>query len=294
MSDTSQVRKTDFKIAAVDGTPLAASLYERFSKPTAGVVIINSATGVRRHFYDAYARYLATNGFHAVTYDYRGVGDSRPSSLRGFNACVQQWGQLDVDGVIAWASERYPNEKLNIVGHSVGGVLLGLTSNTDLIDRAVFVAPQSGYWRLLPAPYKQAWAFLWYVANPVLTKIFGYFPAKRLGLGEDLPAGVMSEFGLWACDPEYIVSATHGVSRSGFERIRAPVLAYSIEDDTTAPRAAFHAILELYTNAHIERRHLKPQELGMTKIGHFGFFRLGPAVPVWAESCQWLTKKEDR
>ena len=61
------------RIPALDGFGLAATLYE--PEPGAGrkdsAVLINSATAVRRRYYDAYARFLAGQGFTVVTYEGR-------------------------------------------------------------------------------------------------------------------------------------------------------------------------------------------------------------------------------
>jgi predicted alpha/beta hydrolase len=198
---------------------------------------------------------------------------------------------LDIAGVIKWVTEQYPDERLYLVGHSMGGQLLGLASNVDCIDRVLFVAVQSGYWRLFRAPYKYGWALLWYMGLPALVRIFGYFPARILGLGANLPAGVAREFGAWCRDPCYLVGASHGVSREDFARLRASILAYSIEDDAFAPQEAVDSLLQLYVNAHIERRHIEPKEFGAGKVGHFGFFRRRFASSLWPPTLEWFKKK---
>ena len=47
------------------------------------VVIINPATSVHSRYYSHFANYLYANGFDVVTYDYRGIGNSRPNTMRG-------------------------------------------------------------------------------------------------------------------------------------------------------------------------------------------------------------------
>lgn len=288
--DIENVCSREIKIPAVDGFDLGATLYQPGSPEAAspGIVIINSATGVNRRYYNSYANFLVSNGFKVVTYDYRGIGSSRPASLRGFKARASDWGKLDAGGVIAWAAREFPNERRLIVGHSIGGLLLGLTGHTDLISRGIFVGAQSGYWKLFDTPQKQAWAFLWYVASPVLVALLGYLPARILGFGADLPGGVASDFGRWCRNPSYVVDAPGGVSRASFARLHAPVLAYSVEDDVTAPRKAVDAILVFFTSALIERRHIIPQDWGLKEFGHFGFFRDRTAAPLWRESVEWL------
>ena len=48
-----------------------------FERP---VVIINAATSLRCRYYSRFADYLYTNGLDVITYDYRGIGESRSGS----------------------------------------------------------------------------------------------------------------------------------------------------------------------------------------------------------------------
>lgn len=277
------------RILAPDETPVAGTLFEPGPEsPSLPIsVVIASATGVRRRYYDAFAHCLAGSGFRVVTFDYRGVGDSCPPNLRGYRACAKQWSE-DVEAVIDWTARRYPKNELSVIGHSIGGILIGTVLNLNLISRIVLVGSQSGYWRLYRTPQKQGWALLWYVVAPVLTWLFGYFPGRILGLGENLPAGVVREFGRWCRHPSYIAGWRPLEVQQQFSRLRVPVLAYSIDDDTTAPLPAVEALLTFYHNARIERRHVMPAEVGANHLGHFGFFRRGPSRALWVETIEWL------
>ena len=67
----------DITIPAVDGYLLGATLFlPRCAKRHA--VLINSATAVPRKIYRHFAAYLAHRGCAVLTYDYRGIGGSRP------------------------------------------------------------------------------------------------------------------------------------------------------------------------------------------------------------------------
>ncbi len=83
------------RVPAVDGYDLAATVFQ----PEEGArdwVIVSGAFAVAARFYARYATALAEAGFGAVTYDYRGIGASRPASLRGFPATITDWAVLDV------------------------------------------------------------------------------------------------------------------------------------------------------------------------------------------------------
>ncbi|MFX7816485.1 alpha/beta fold hydrolase, partial [Acinetobacter baumannii] len=82
-----------------------------------------------------FASYLAHRGCAVLTYDYRGIGDSRqpamvgynqPKSLVGFKASMSDWAAQDVTAAVRWRRERYHGLPLAYVGHSFGGQALGL------------------------------------------------------------------------------------------------------------------------------------------------------------------------
>jgi predicted alpha/beta hydrolase len=110
------------------------------------VALINAGAGISSRFYSRFASYLAEAGIPTVVYDYRGIGASRPPSLRGFHASVAQWGSHDCAAVLAWMSQRFPGARRVVIGHSVGGFLTGFAPNGQLIDRMVLVGAHTGYW----------------------------------------------------------------------------------------------------------------------------------------------------
>ena len=72
----------DITVPAMDSHPLAATLFlPRGAKRHA--VLINSATAVPRRLYRGFASYLAGRGCAVLTYDYRGIGGSRPKAMNG-------------------------------------------------------------------------------------------------------------------------------------------------------------------------------------------------------------------
>ncbi len=102
-----------------------------------------------RKIYRGFATYLAEQGFATMTYDYRGIGGSRPETLKGFAARMRDWASLDVAGAIDHLRGVWPQLPLAVVGHSFGGQAVGLVPNNGEISRALFVAAQAGHWRLI-------------------------------------------------------------------------------------------------------------------------------------------------
>lgn len=275
-------------IPGQDNFQLAGTLYE--SAPSRQVVIINTGTGILRRYYDGFAQYLCENGFTVVTYDYRGIGGSKPQSLRGLAVTMHEWGQKDIASVIDWAQQRLRPTKLFMIGHSAGGQLVGLAANNHLVDAMVFVAAQSGYWGHWPRPQRWAYAGLWHLM-PLIAEVCGYLPSKYLGLGEDLPAGVAGEWAKWCRHPDYLFGYRDFLDLSNYASVAAPILAYSFADDAYAPKPAVDALLRNYSQARIVRQHVFPASINVKSIGHFGFFRKTGRDPLWRETVEWLHRQ---
>lgn len=279
-------------IPASDGFSLAGSVFEPGGgAQAASVVLINSAMAVKRGYYERYAQFLASRGLPAVTFDYRGIGNSRSNALKGMQASLRDWGEKDIDGAIAWVERTYPGARLLVVGHSAGGWLLSLTRRNRQVKAMLAVAVQSGYWGMWDRPRRYLMAALWYGLMPGLTQLLSYFPAKALKLGEDLPAGVAREWARWGRHAQYMVDDSGVPLREHFRGFSAPILSYSFEDDQMAPKRAVDELMSYYTAAALVRKHLRPGDLGVKAIGHFGFFRERFQGNLWQETTDWLLKQ---
>lgn len=278
----------DFDISARDGFSLRATAYG--PEAPERLVLISSATAVPRRFYRHFAAALTDAGLGVVTYDYRGIGDSRPRSLRGFEARMRDWGLLDMAGVVDWAKQTHPDATLAMVGHSVGGQVAGMLDNADALAGMVTFSSQSGHWRLQGGEQKLAVALHMHLSFPLLAKTVGYIPWSRFGGAEDLPQGVALEWARWCRDRSYLLGdASLPLDRYG--RFDAPVRAYSFDDDKWGTAKAVDAMMQAYPN--VERRHVTPAMAGTSSLGHFGFFRPA-AKALWPEVIEWLATRSSR
>ena len=240
----------DLRIPAKDGYSLAATLFRPDSRSHPGrITVIQSATGVPRSYYRLFAEYLRQSGHAVVTFDYRGIGESRPRSLRRSKANLSDWGRLDTEGVLAWALANYPGHRLSVVAHSVGGQIFGLATSSVRVDDLLAVGAQSGYWGHWPRRTRWRLLVLWYLLIPVLSRAFGYFPSQWVGLGLDLPAGVAREWAWWGRHPDYVLGRVDAADRDRFERYSGRLLALAAEDDSLAPPASGRALFGINPGA---------------------------------------------
>jgi predicted alpha/beta hydrolase len=265
-------------LTAADGYRLGATLFGSSGKS----VLVMPATGVPQSYYARFAAYLAGRGFNVLTFDYRGIGRSLDGRITDVKASMRDWATLDAAAAFSFLSQP----KIYVIGHSFGGQALGLLPDPSRIAGAVMVGSQSGYWRNWPA-LGRAW--MWpaiHIGLPLASRLHGYFPASRLGFGEDLPAGVALEWARWCRNPRYLVGDL-GVEEA-YAKVRAPLRAYAISDDPFAPRRAVDALGKLYPNSRWETRSVAPRDLGVKSIGHFGFFRERFRDTLWGEAGDWL------
>ena len=143
---------------------------------------------VRQSFYRPFAQFLASRGYTVITWDYRGVGESVLNAAEARGVSLDSWAVEDLELVLSTAVAAAPDLPLLVIGHSFGGQIIALPSSRDFIRGALLIACPSGYvghWR-----GRARGLFMWSLAHvglPVLTRIFGYFPAGMLRLGADLP-----------------------------------------------------------------------------------------------------------
>jgi predicted alpha/beta hydrolase len=246
-------------------------------------VILHGATAAKARFYRPFAEHLAGTGLRVLTYDYRGVGASRPETLRGFRATLTDWARKDARAAHHHVASRFPGEPVGIIGHSFGGQLVGLHDEAHAASGALFVGAQLGYFGHWPLVAQPRLAFLWHALVPALTSVFGYLPGKA-GLGEDLPRGVAEEWALWCRSPDYLVSH-HADAAARFARFDKPLLMMTFEDDDYAPENAVRALTDRLRAARLEHRAIAPGDHGGAPIGHFGFFRPRFRETLWADAA---------
>ena len=285
----------DIIVPAADGYSLAATLFlPRGAKRRA--VLINSATAVPRKIYRGFAGYLAHRGFAALTYDYRGIGGSRlralegynqPRSLVGFKATIADWAALDATAAVAWMRERYRNLPLTYVGHSFGGQALGLLANNVEVSRALLVAAQAGYWKLMASPERYRVYVMLNVLGIPLTRLLGYAPGWS-GLGEDLPRDVFLQWARWVNSPHYLFDDATLEGLTNFPKFKGEMRALCLSDDPWGTRPAVERLCSNFTSARPDILTVKPSDVGVKKIGHFGFFRSEHSDTLWRGAAEWL------
>ena len=284
-ASASPVRPETVRLVAEDGYPIMATLYPGSPVGTARLLVAG-ATGVPQAFYRRFAEHASAKGFTTMTLDYRGIGLSRPASLRGFRMDYRDWARLDLAAAVEMLYDK--DQPLYMVGHSYGGHAFGLLPNHARVAAFYTFATGAGWHGWMPPRERARVWLMWNVVGPVLTTATGYLPWSRLGMGEDLPIDVYLQWKRWCRYPDYFFGdAAARDSLAGFAQVRTPIMAANALDDLWAPPRSRDAFMAGYCNAPLTTLDIDPQSAGLGPIGHMGYFK-ARAQPLWDAALHWL------
>jgi predicted alpha/beta hydrolase len=276
----------DFALRALDGYPLTATFYPAASEE---FIVLAGATAVPRGFYRRFAVYAQSRGINVVITDYRGIGDSKPKSLRGFEMEYADWSRHDLGAAVQWASER---GRVWIAGHSLGGHALGQLPNPALVQAAYVCGAGAGWHGWMPRPERYRTWFFWNVMGPVATRILGYMPMSMLGAGEDIPMGVYRDWKYWCGFPHYFFDDPKARAITDkFLNVKFPVAAAVSTDDLWAPPVSRDAFFKGFRSARVDRIDFTANDLSVKQIGHMGYFRVQPGAALWPKMLNWFEQE---
>jgi predicted alpha/beta hydrolase len=266
------------------GSPLGGTLFIP-REPIGQSMVISSATGMLQKFYFAFARYFAGCGYTVLTFDYRGIGRSggTPDALRREGGDLIAWGANDQAGAVRYLKDYDPGAQLTVVTHSIGGQVCGFNPEHGHIDRIIMAASQNSYWNYFKGWHRiKMWSF-WNIMIPWTTPFFGYFPAKHLGLFENLPKGMVRQWRSWGKQPDYMMAFRDASYL--FDDLTMPILSLSFPADPLAPPKTVDWLAAQYPNARVERIHYTDEG---DAPGHFGYFRPPFKDTLWNLTHQWI------
>lgn len=268
-----------------DGTLLAARWYEP-STPARAVAVISAATGVPQRYYRHFAQWLAQRGYAVLSFDYRGIAESRSGPISADRSRMRDWALQDISAALAEAERRRAPSALPLllIGHSFGGNAAGLARGFERADALLTIGSQSGDWRNWPGVHRWVTFGYFQLLLPLVSHLFGRAPGWSLGgRGDGLPKQVALEWARWGRRRGYLFSdPTLAAHLEGYRRFSGTAHLWNISDDLTyGPAPAVDALAAEYRAARVQRHELTPRSLGLKQLGHFGAFRPGVGAAVW-------------
>ena len=290
LKDMDSLLKQDVRIP-VSSRSGAGDLEGHLFLPSAdphAVLTIHPATATPERFYFSFAEAAAARGFAVVTYGFRGVGDRRAARAHR-HLRMRDWICEDVAAAGTWAEERFPDLPHTALGHSLGGHALLLGSGGKRLCGIVTIATAMVAARsIAPRSERLRVEVGLGVFGRVVTRVFGYMPGSRVGLGEDIPAAALYEWTNWLRRTHFFFDDPSFDAEARTARLRTPVLAVGTSDDPWATGAFVDALTDRLRLAPVTRRTFVPEELGTDHIGHHGLMRRSIANDAWPEILDWL------
>ena len=237
------------------------------------VLLINSATGVKQHVYFSFAQFFAEQGFTVLTYDYRGIGLSKPEKMKGFQSSMRIWGSRDYKALTQFIIENFPDHHKFCLGHSVGALILGMNKDSEIFNEFLFVGTQNAFVGNLKWRTKIEAVLGFGIVQPLFTELFGYFPAHWFGLGESLPKNCAYDWRTLILNRKStnkLLLKTDDYSRD----LNRKVFVIQAEDDAWLTEKGVKSLLnDTYPNLKPTFRLIKTSESEKGEIGHVNFFR---------------------
>ena len=256
-----------------DQFPISVKIFEP-EIPNRKLLVINSATGVRQQVYFSFAKYLAEQGFTVITYDYRGIGESKPRKMKGFEASMRIWGTNDFKTVTTFIKENYPDYTKFCLGHSVGALILGMNEDSVIFKKFIFVATQDAYIGHLSWRVAVTAALGFGIAVPVTVILKGYFPAHRFGLGESLPKGSAYDWRTLILNKKSTSRLYEKIEKDHSKDLNQEAFIIHAEDDTWVTMKGMESLMNnSYPNMKKTYQEIKVSESPKKQVGHINFFR---------------------
>jgi predicted alpha/beta hydrolase len=250
-------------------------------RPRAAVVL-HGAVGVPMGFYRGFAEWLAAQGFACLTHDYRDFGASACGPMRASRATLADWGIADQAEALVAVRRAVPGVPVWVIGHSLGGLMLGFQAGMAGVARVITVASGPVHLSDHPWPYRALAAFFWY-GVPGVVAALGYLPGRLVGFGSDLPAGVYWQWRRWCLNRGSVLAeAGRTLPMPDMGLVRAPMTVIAVADDAMVPPAAVWRLMALHGQAVKRQRVLRAADFGLARIGHLGAFARRNSV-VWPQ-----------
>ncbi len=237
------------------------------------VLLINSATGVKQQVYFSFAQFFAEQGFTVLTYDYSGIGLSKPEKMKGFQSSMRIWGSRDYKALTQFIIKNFPDHQKFCLGHSVGALILGMNKDSEIFNEFLFVGTQNAFVGNLKWRTKIEAVLGFGIVQPLFTELFGYFPAHWFGLGESLPKNCAYDWRTLILNRKStnkLLLKTDDYSKD----LNRKVFVIQAEDDAWLTEKGVKSLLnDTYPNLKPTFRLIKTSESEKGEIGHVNFFR---------------------
>jgi predicted alpha/beta hydrolase len=197
---------------------------------------------------------------------------------------ADHWPRRDQGGITTFLIQRFPGKPLVLVGHSVGAHIAPLNPCIQHVRRCLFIASNIG-----TKPKNFITMALFPLVVRFLSPLFGYFPASRIGLCEDIPSGVAKDWSRWMQYRDYCTIDEE--PKRAYHQFQVDSYHICFSDDDFVYREGFEGWNRTFGHGR------RPQMLFLNPkldlkidraIRHMGFFFDVNRELLWDQVAPWL------
>lgn len=230
-------------------------------------LIINNGARVSKDKYNDFAMYISQKNINVLTYNYTDVGASI-NSLKKSKTGIKDWANSDFKKIITHITSINKKAKIFVLGHSLGGQIIGLSDDYHKIQGIVLIATQSGYWKHWSFPLNILNYLTWNFYIPIILKKYNFLPKGKDKNLTDMPKKAALEWMSWCQSKNYLFDYIPKSERY-YHKITCPLLSISFNNDIYATKEAVNWFTSQYINAKIIRKHYTSK---VTKFSHSAAF----------------------
>lgn len=274
-------------IPVKDGSNIEADLFlVQADADVRDVLIINKSVGVDQQFYHPFAQAMSEFGFCVLTYNYNDGSDFLRRKFDRLDDEVFHWGKVDFDAVVQWSRAEYPDAKLHVLGHGVGGAITLFAPSLALVDTLITVNTQIINWYELPKSLLLKSIQAQSVNNGHYTMFARprNIPVTALSTAADRKLKQISHrFVAFDLNPSAVC-----VNPIFDKEFKGRKFTISIKDDVLLSPAAVNRFSSLFTKANTYQRTILPIDIHEDFIGFFGFFIPHEYSAMWTMVASWI------
>jgi predicted alpha/beta hydrolase len=244
--------------------------------------------GIAARHYIAFARHLARSGTRVLIHEWRGTGSSDRRAHRARDWGYRELIEVDLDAALAAAHDAAEREPVWLAGHSLGSQLCCILAgrHPERVAGLVLIAGGAPYSRVFPWPMRLALAVVLRLF-PLLSRIVGHFPGKRLGFAGTEAHGVMRDWAWTGRTGRYDLPTLGFSPERRMAKLALPVLTVRMGDDGWVPPSSVNYLLGFLPGCRTESAEISSALQG-ARADHFRWLKSPEAAA--AEIDRWLQR----
>jgi predicted alpha/beta hydrolase len=265
--------------------------------PVRGTAILLHSMMVSRRVWNSpreqgVAGVLNDRGLRTLALDFRGHGESAPAASKGGVWSYDDLVREDVPALCRAARERWPNDRVTLVGHSLGGHVSIASVSTSLAHPDAIVVLATNVW--LPSDEPNPVLYARKAATTrvceLVTRARGFFPARALRVGsDDEAAPLMTGWTGWWRRDRWTSDDSRIDYLEAISNLRVPVLSIaSLGDHYYCTPTAAVRFIKRAPAAHTRFELVRRADDGGRPPDHMQLVTTRAAVSAWhrvAEFC---------